>query len=63
MRVALVSRTVVLVGWLLAVLWHGIREPAGIVVAIALLAVWAAAFARDSRKTAWHLRSASPPTS
>jgi hypothetical protein len=63
MRVALVSRTVVLVGWLLAVLWHGIREPAGIVVAIALLAVWAAAFARDSRKSAWHLRSASPPAS
>jgi hypothetical protein len=49
MRVALVSRTVVLVGWLLAVLWHGIREPAGIVVALALLMLWAAAFARDSR--------------
>jgi hypothetical protein len=63
MRVALVSRTVIVVGWSLAVLWHGIREPAGIVVALALLMVWAAAFARDSRKPGWRLRSASPPAS
>jgi hypothetical protein len=49
MRVALVSRTIVLASWLLAVLWHGISGPAEIVAPVALLAVWAAAFARDSR--------------
>jgi hypothetical protein len=48
MRVALVSRTIVLVGWLMAVLWHGIREPAGIVLAAALLAVWTVSLVRDN---------------
>jgi hypothetical protein len=52
MRVALVSRTVVLVGWLLAVLWNGIREPAGIVLAAALLAVWTVPLVRDNRLSA-----------
>lgn len=49
MRVALVSRTIVLVSWLLAVLWHGVRGLAEYVVLVALLAVWAAAFVRDGR--------------
>jgi hypothetical protein len=49
MRVALVSRTVVLVGWLLAVLWHGLDEAVGMLLALALVAVWAVALLRDSR--------------
>jgi hypothetical protein len=60
MRGALVSRTVVLVGWSVAVLWHGSREPSGIVVALALLMVWAAAFARDSFVTAMRCRARLP---
>jgi hypothetical protein len=47
MRVALVSRTVVLVSWLVAVLGHGVRDAPGILLAIALAAVWAAPLARD----------------
>jgi hypothetical protein len=49
MRVALVSRTIVLAGWVLLVLWHGRTEPAGIASAAALPALWTAALVRDRR--------------
>jgi hypothetical protein len=52
MRVALVSRTVILVGWLAGVLWTGLDEPAGIAVAIALAALWAVALIRDRAEAA-----------
>jgi hypothetical protein len=47
MRVASVSRSIVLGGWLLALWWLGTGEPAVIVLTASLLAVWAASLARD----------------
>lgn len=50
MRVALVGRTVILAGWLLAVVWHGVDEAMGILLALTLVAVWAIALLRDRRR-------------
>ncbi|MFI5894977.1 hypothetical protein ACIA5D_33250 [Actinoplanes sp. NPDC051513] len=47
MTIVLVGRTLIIAGWLLGVWWHGIGEPAGVAVAIALPLVWMASLARD----------------
>ncbi len=47
MTVTLLCRTVVVAGWLLALGWAGAREPAAVVSAIALIALWAASLVRD----------------
>jgi hypothetical protein len=50
MTVALFCRTVVVAGWLLALGWAGAREPAAVVSAVALLALWAASLMRDGSR-------------
>ena len=49
MGVALAGRTYVVVAWLSAVVAHGLPEPAGVLVAVALVAVGVAALVRDRR--------------
>ena len=48
MKVALLSRTVVLLIWLAALLWQGDRTASTAVLAVSLVAVWAAPLLRDA---------------
>nr|WP_296069744.1 hypothetical protein [uncultured Actinoplanes sp.] len=50
MRVALVSRTIILSAWLVAVLWHGGITAATLVIALSLGGIWAAALVHDGRQ-------------
>jgi hypothetical protein len=50
MRVALISRTIVLSAWLVAVLWHGGITAATLIIALSLAAIWAAALVHDGRQ-------------
>ena len=58
MRVALISRTIVLSAWLVAVLWHGGLTAASLIIALSLGAIWTAALVHDGRRAkpaAWGL--------
>jgi hypothetical protein len=47
MSIALLSRTVILLVWLTAVLWHGDRNLPTVVLALSLVALWAVPLLRD----------------
>jgi hypothetical protein len=47
MSIALLSRTVILLVWLSAVLWHGGRDLPTLALAVSLVAVWVAPLLRD----------------
>ena len=61
MRVASVSRSIVLGGWLLAALWQGTGWTVSVLLATALLAVWGAALLRDARRPALTVAALSRP--
>lgn len=51
MRVALILRTMIVVAWLTALVWHGGLSVSVLVLSLALAVVWAAALMRDGRRT------------
>jgi hypothetical protein len=47
MSIAFLSRTLIVLIWLTAVLWHGGRDVPTMMLAVSLVAVWVAPLLRD----------------
>ncbi len=47
MSIALLSRTLIVLIWLTALLWHGDRNVPTVMLAVSLVAVWVAPLVRD----------------
>jgi hypothetical protein len=48
MRIALISRTVIMLVWLAGLLWQAERNATTALIAVSLVAVWAAPLLRDA---------------